>query len=578
MTSLALALVMALPPAAGADAGTGTSTSGGTSTSSGPSEWHAAVSLSRPRTGHTATLLPDGRVLVAGGRTDLGLAGPAELIDGDSRKVGGNMIEPRTGHTATLLPSGDVMVVGGRGADGDPIDLVEVYDSDGDTWLPAPPLRLPRSDHTATLLGDGSLLVSGGSTLVGPTQLVERHVNGEWQLSRPMGVPRSHHSATLLDDGTVLVAGGRGTLGTEASTESFDPGTGSWTSGRPMTGARRTHTATRLGAQECLQFPQAHCGDVVVVGGDDGSELVAVTEVYDAGTGEWRDGPTLGKPRRGHTATLLRDGKVVIAGGAGVPGPLVNTELFDPFGGPFTEGDAMTTGRSGHSATMLDDGDVLAVGGTDAGSTPLTSSERYGPGSALAISNLAPSGGPVAGGTSVTITGTGFTGARSVRFGDAPAASFSVVDGSTILAVSPPHAAGLVAVVVTTATATSATSVSPSYAYYDVPGTVSGLSAGAQSASVVQLTIPSASDGTGTLRRATEYVVKQSTARLNEANFDAAASLCGGVCSFGEQAAQYSLTITGLRPGTTYYYAVKAVSPGGTGAMSNVAKARTPRA
>ena len=97
---------------------------------------------------------------------------------------------------------------------------------------------------------------------------------------------------------------------------------------------------------------------------------------------------------------------------------------------------------------------------------------QHGPDRQPAVS---PNTGPIAGGTSVTITGTNFTGATAVSFGGTAAAGFSVVSATSITATSPAHAAGAVDVTVTTPSGTSATSASDTFTYAAAP-TVAGVS------------------------------------------------------------------------------------------------------
>src|SRR5512140_26592 len=135
----------------------------------GPGLFTATGSMHAARGHHTATLLPDGRVLIAGGYDEptTCLAG-AELYDPatGSFTVTGSLANARASHTATLLPSGKVLVTGGIsfGPAGGPPYLAsaELYDPATGTFAPTGAMATPRSGHTATLLQDGRVLIVGG--------------------------------------------------------------------------------------------------------------------------------------------------------------------------------------------------------------------------------------------------------------------------------------------------------------------------------------------------------------------------------------------------------------------------------
>jgi hypothetical protein len=141
-----------------------------------------------------------------------------------------------------------------------------------------------------------------------------------------MAIARSCETATLLPNGNVLVAGGRIIQGPDslASAELYDPQSGVWSATQAMVAPRGCHTATLL--------PD---GKVLVAGGTggDGSALAALAsaDLYDPASGTWSATASMVAARRGHTATLLPDGKVLVAGGGGI-GP-TSAELYDPGSG-----------------------------------------------------------------------------------------------------------------------------------------------------------------------------------------------------------------------------------------------------
>jgi hypothetical protein len=177
--------------------------------------------MTSARQGATATLLPDGRVLVAGGYDAGGLAvSSADLFDASLDAFvasPGSMGAARASHTATALADGRVLVVGGHsGFPGPSLASAEIYDPTSSTFAPAGDMAFPRGAHTATLLADGRVFVAGGFTafpftgetlssaeLWDPTGAFARVAHG-------MRDARGRHVATALADGEVLVAGGMG--------------------------------------------------------------------------------------------------------------------------------------------------------------------------------------------------------------------------------------------------------------------------------------------------------------------------------------------------------------------------------
>lgn len=173
---------------------------------------------------------------------------------------------------------------------------------------------------------------------------------------------RSTHTATALAGGRVLLAGGYDASLTTASADLYDPGTGTFAATGPMTAARGFFTATRLSD-----------GRVLVAGGtpsswDQSGPELASTELYDPKTGTFRATGSMRTPRDAHTATLLLDGRVLITGGDDrFRHPVASAELYDPKAGTFSPTGSMKAARSFHVATLLADGRVLVTGGSPVG-------------------------------------------------------------------------------------------------------------------------------------------------------------------------------------------------------------------
>ncbi len=236
---------------------------------------------------------------------------------GPTWQPAGRLTTGRESHAAIALPNGQVLVIGGRSFDR-ALATVERYDPATGRWDPVAPMGTARVGHTATLLADGRVLVSGGDDLStsypGKPPLASAEVydpaTDRWMDTAPMTTPRADHTATRLPTGQVLVVGGNGSPRGGlylATAERFDPATGHWTPAGMMTTARTEHTATPL--------PD---GQVLVAGGIEGygeNPFLATAERYDPTTNEWRPAASMATTRAGHAAVPLNSGQVLVAGG-----------------------------------------------------------------------------------------------------------------------------------------------------------------------------------------------------------------------------------------------------------------------
>ncbi|WP_233261898.1 kelch repeat-containing protein [Vitiosangium sp. GDMCC 1.1324] len=296
---------------------------------------------------HTATLLPSGKVLVAGGPdTSAEEFDPATGIWSST----GPMVDARYTATATLLPSGKVLVTGDF-LDPSGYLTSEVYDPATRTWGMTSAMKNGRSLHTATLLRSGRVLVvsQGEAEEYNPA-------TNSWRATRAMATERLEHAATLLPSGEVLITGGYAVDHPVASAEIYDPVTGTWRTTASMHQARRNHTATLLPS-----------GQVLVTGGEgpDGGALTSA-ELYDPATGTWSETGALATARIQHTATLLPSGRVLVAGG-GPGGAPSRVEVYDPVTGTWSEtAPLLMSGLALHTATLLPSGNVLIVHGQQA--------------------------------------------------------------------------------------------------------------------------------------------------------------------------------------------------------------------
>ncbi|MCY1079507.1 Kelch repeat-containing protein [Archangium lansingense] len=307
-----------------------------------------------------AVLLADGRVLA------LGEFNPFSDVFNpvtDEWAATGKTTANRRRHTATLLPDGRVLVTGGE----DKPRTAELYDPVAGTWAAVTDMSVGRIDHTATLLPDGRVLVVGGHEAFGSTtrnataELFDPQ-NGNWTSTGSMQTARSAHTATLVSKNgraLVLVAGGEGATSKLASAELYDPETGTWTATGNMGLVRYAHTATRL-----------QDGRVLVAGGepsdlsDEFPEPRGRAELYDPATGSWAATGRMNRPRRSHAAVPLNTGHVLVLGGfhesAGIQ---AGVELYDPVLGSWSVLGPMQVRREFHAALLLEDGRILIVGG-----------------------------------------------------------------------------------------------------------------------------------------------------------------------------------------------------------------------
>lgn len=328
-------------------------------------------SLNTARQFHTATLLDNGQVLVAGGFNSTGALASAEIYDPTSGTFTptGNLNTARGQHTATLLQNGTVLIVGGSNGSGN-VGSAEIYNPATGTFTATGTLNTARTMHTATMLPSGQVLVAGGLDPNGNNLASAELFNpytGAFTLTGSLNTARSQHTATLLNTGLVLFAGGN-PAAAQTSAELFDPSSGTFTATGSLNTGRFDHTATLL-----------NDGTVLIVGGSNSNGTVANAELFSTGSGTFTPTGSLTTARFEHTASLLNNGTVLASAGAGTGGALNTAELYSAAPASFSLTGNLNDARDGQTSTLLVNGLTLVAGGFNGG-VYLTSAELYEPG------------------------------------------------------------------------------------------------------------------------------------------------------------------------------------------------------
>jgi hypothetical protein len=328
-----------------------------------------------PRNSHTATLLQDGKVLIVGGTNGETVLTSAELYDPATGQflATGPLTTARRHHTATLMTNGKVLITGGDNSARGSLNSAELYNPQTGTFSPTVNMKASRTSHAATRLQNGKVLISGGEGIpegenvaktLGSAELYDPTQNTFTRTAGVMVSPSYNHTATLLQNGKVLLAGGRydGEMfsGSSSGAELYNPATDTFTQTGLMVSSRRGHTATLLAN-----------GKVLIVGGSFessgwcmGCGPMSSAEVYDPASGSFSATGSMNVERTGHAATRLSNGKILIAGGWA---PFFSStadeyaELYDPTAGTFIANAPLPAG-AGCPATLLSNDKVLVAG------------------------------------------------------------------------------------------------------------------------------------------------------------------------------------------------------------------------
>jgi len=312
--------------------------------------WVSTATIAGARHYFALAHLPNGMVLASGGFTAGAVTSSAALYDPAAGiwTAAAPMLYPRNGHSATVLVDGRVLVAGGSDSGRNSVLPAEIYDPATNTWTLTGSMAEGREWHTAALLPNGKVLVVGGYTAIPSTtfsQTAELYdpAVGTWTTAAtPLSAARAQHAMELLPGGTaVLVIGGVNSQGFVSTAEVFSvDGTGTTSMPISITGNL---------------FRSAMLADGSVLALADGSTTALR---FHPSTSTWTTS-TFSTLRAIPTLTALSDGRVLLAGGSG----LATAEVFNPDFNVWTTAAPMATERRAASAVLLNDGRVLAVGG-----------------------------------------------------------------------------------------------------------------------------------------------------------------------------------------------------------------------
>ncbi|MDE2510919.1 MAG: fibronectin type III domain-containing protein, partial [Elusimicrobia bacterium] len=384
-----------------------------------------ATSVARPllpRVGATSLVTPSGAEFdIAGEECTANCAGLQPATTSGSRADVATLWSPnRTNtsiisdplshafHTATLLTNGTILVAGGTNGS-TALASAEIFDpATGRFTATATPMLYARQQHTASLLPNGRVLLAGGfaatAVSTGPTNLAEIYYPDTkvFLNAPPMISSHSQHTAITLPNGNVFIAGGyKGANQVTGSAEIYSSTADAWVSVPDMTTATGCGGGCALEKRAIAAGVQLQDGRIMLCGGTNQSGILSTCVAYDPAANTWSALSSMPTPLQGHTATLLFDGRVLVAGGDDGFGETTSSYIYDPYtgvGGTWSIANPLHSARVGHNATLLPNGTVMVSGGVRAinisgsGANALQSMEFFVPDGAAWFDGSGPAG------------------------------------------------------------------------------------------------------------------------------------------------------------------------------------------
>jgi hypothetical protein len=309
------------------------------------------------RASHTATLLQNGKVLISGGfkkgpdRHSQVYSNTSEIFDPQSHAftMSASMKVERCAHTATLMPDGDVLVTGGT--NGESLASAELYHSKTGTWEKLPDMKAARSGHQAVLLSNKEVLIIGGSKSPETFAEVFNYQSKQFEKAIPATRNLSGPAVALLSNGKVLIAGGDINNQPVDVALVYDPKAGSFSETGKMGIVRRKSSIALL-----------QNGNALIVGGSNNRDWkgrYTSTEIYDVKKNEFSRGPELNFERFKlmNGVLTLKDGSILVTGGD------KHIEILKPGATGFETIGELEQPLYYSTSTLLPNGSTLIAGG-----------------------------------------------------------------------------------------------------------------------------------------------------------------------------------------------------------------------